>query len=55
MYLSGVSQELTEQLRDTHRVDLQDAVTMIPATKTILESTQTAIDDAEAWLAAHAG
>ena len=55
MYLSGVTAELREQLRDTHRVDLQDAVTIIPATKTILESTQTAIDDAEAWLAAHAG
>ena len=54
MYLSGVTVELTEQLRDTHRVDLEDAVTVIPATETILESTQQAIDDAESWLAAHA-
>lgn len=55
MYLSAVTPELAEQLRDTHRVDLEDAVTVIPATETILESTQTAIEDAEAWLAAHAG
>ena len=54
MYLSGVTVELAEQLRDTHRVDLEDAVTVIPATETILESTQKALDDAESWLAAHA-
>jgi hypothetical protein len=54
MYLSGVTVELAEQLRDTHRVDVADAVTVIPATETILESTQKAIDEAEAWLAAHA-
>ena len=53
MYLSGVTVELAEQLRDTHRVDLEDAVTVIPATDTILESTQQATDDAESWLAAH--
>ena len=41
MYLSGVTVELAEQLRDTHRVDLEDAVTVIPATETILESTRT--------------
>ena len=55
MYLSGVTVALAEQLRDTHRVDLEDAVTVIPATETILESTQTAIDAAEVWLASHAG
>ena len=55
MYLSGVTFELAEQLRATHRVDLEDAVTVIPATETILESTQTAVEAAEVWLASHAG
>jgi sulfate permease, SulP family len=51
LFLSGVGPDLREQLQHTHRVDLQDAVTVIPASDTILESTQRAYDDAEAWLA----
>ena len=54
LFLGGVGPELLEQLRPTHRVDLQDAVTVIPASETILESTQKAYDDAEEWLTVHA-
>ena len=54
LFLSGVQPDLHQQLQDSHRVDLQDAVTVIPASDTILESTQTALDEAEAWLGDHA-
>jgi sulfate permease, SulP family len=50
LYLSGVHPDLNEQLRSTHRVDLHDAVTVIPASDTILQSTQKALDDAQARL-----
>jgi SulP family sulfate permease len=53
LFLSGVDPELIRQLRRTKRVDLQDAVTVVPASETIFESSQTAYDQAEAWLAAH--
>jgi SulP family sulfate permease len=51
LFLSGVSAELIEQLQSTHRVDLRDAVTVVPASEALLESTQKALEDAEAWLA----
>jgi sulfate permease, SulP family len=51
LFLSGVQPDLHEQLQNTHRVDLTKAVTVVPATDTILESTQKAFDDAEALLA----
>jgi sulfate permease, SulP family len=51
LFLSGVSPDLVAQLRSTHRVDLRDAVTVVPASSTIFESTQDADADAEAWLA----
>jgi sulfate permease, SulP family len=51
LFLSGVAPELVEQLESTQRVDLRDAVTLVPAFGTLLESTQKAFDDAEAWLA----
>ena len=54
LFLSGVEPDLLDQLRRSHRLDLRDAVTVVPAADTILESTQQAYDDAEAWLAAHA-
>ncbi len=54
LFLSGVEADLLERLRRSHGVDLQDAVTVVPASETILESTQQAYDDAEAWLAVHA-
>ena len=54
LFLSGVGPELLEQLQHTRRVDLSDAVTVIPASQTILESTQKAYDAAEQWLAVHA-
>ena len=54
LFLSGVDPDLLEQLRKSHRVDLRDAVTVVPASTTILKSTRQAYDDAEAWLAAHA-
>ena len=55
LFLSGVAHDLLEQLKQTHRVDLTDAVTVVPASETILQSTQTAYDDAEEWLSVHAG
>jgi SulP family sulfate permease len=54
LYLSGVQPDLSQQLRSTHRIDLHDAVTVIPASDTILQSTQKAFDDAQARLAARA-
>jgi SulP family sulfate permease len=51
LFLSGVNPDLVEQLRHTHRVDLRDTVTIVPAHETILASTRKAYDDAEAWLA----
>jgi sulfate permease, SulP family len=51
LFLSGVQPDLHNQLQNTHRVDLRDAVTVVPASRTILESTQRAFDDAEAKLA----
>jgi len=54
LFLSGVAPDLQEQLRKTHRVDLVDAVTVVPASDTILQSTHDAVDSGEAWLVAHA-
>lgn len=54
LFLSGVDPDLLKQLQKGQRVDLQDAVTVVPASDTILASTYTALDDAEAWLAIHA-
>jgi len=53
LFLSGVSPELEQQLRRTHRVDAREAVTIVPAAATILKSTQKAYDTAEEWLARH--
>jgi SulP family sulfate permease len=53
LFLSGVQPDLHQQLLSTDRVDLQDAVTVIPASDNIMESTQKALDDAETWLAVH--
>ena len=46
--------DVLEQLRHTHRVDLRDAVTVSPASETIVESTHKACDEPEEWLAVHA-
>ena len=54
MLLSGVAPEFIEELQSTHRVDLRGAVTVVPASETILDSTEKAFEDAEAWLAIHA-
>ena len=54
LFLSGVGPDLLEQLQQTHRVDLRDAVTVVPASETLLESTHKAYNDAEEWLAVHA-
>jgi sulfate permease, SulP family len=54
LFLSGVQPVLEEQLQSTHRVDLQDAVTVVPASDTILESTHNALDAAEALLGVRA-
>jgi MFS superfamily sulfate permease-like transporter len=44
LFLSGVEPDLLKQLQKGHRVDLQDTVTVVPASDTILESTQTDLD-----------
>ncbi len=54
LFLSGVEPDLLDQLRTSQRLDLRDAVTVVSAADTILEPTQQAYDDAEAWLAMHA-
>ena len=45
LFLSGVEPDLLDQLRRSHRVDLRDAVTVVPASDTILESTQQAYEE----------
>jgi hypothetical protein len=54
LFLSGVNAHLLEQLRKTHRVNLDATVTVIPASETILQSTLTAHEKAENWLAERA-
>ncbi len=54
LFLSGLSPELIEQLQGSHRVDLRDAVTVVPASEAVLQSTNRAFEEAEAWLAAGA-
>ncbi|HEY6397574.1 MAG TPA: SulP family inorganic anion transporter [Solirubrobacteraceae bacterium] len=54
LFLSGVQPDLLEQLQKSHRLDLRDAVTVVPASETVLQSTQKAVDDADAWLAVRA-
>ena len=50
LFLSGIEPDLLNQLQKSHRIDLQNTVTVIPATDTILKSTLQAYDDAQAWL-----
>ena len=54
LFLSGVQPDLLEQLQKSHRVDLRDAVTVVPVSETVLQSTQKAFDDADTWLAVRA-
>jgi sulfate permease, SulP family len=54
LFLSGVNTQLLEQLRRTRRVNLDSTVTVIPASETILQSTLTAHEEAENWLAKRA-
>jgi len=54
LFLSGVDQALLEQLERTHRIDVREAVTVVPASETIFESTHRALHDAEGWLDSHA-
>jgi SulP family sulfate permease len=51
VFLSGVGPQLAEGLVRTHRVDLEDAVTVIPASATVHESTRAAYAAARTWLA----
>ncbi len=53
LFLSGVDPQLLRQLEKARRVDLQDAVTVVIASETVLASTRQAYADGEAWLAAH--
>lgn len=50
LFLSGVAPELVDQLHRTRRVDLRDAVTIVPASETILASTRAAHAAAQQWL-----
>jgi sulfate permease, SulP family len=54
LFLSGVQPDLLEQLQKSQGVDLRDAVTAVPSSETVLQSTQKAFDDADAWLAVRA-
>jgi sulfate permease, SulP family len=53
LFLSGVDPQLLNQLQKAHRVDLEDTVTALVASGTVLASTRQAYEDAEAWLVAH--
>ena len=53
LFLSGVDRTLLKQLEKTHRLDLRGAVTVVPASETVVESTHKARDAAAAWLASH--
>jgi len=51
LFLNGVAPQLLEQLQRTHRVDLRDAVTVVPGSETMLASTVEVYHEAETWLA----
>jgi SulP family sulfate permease len=50
LYLSGVDQGVSKQLRRVGKLDVDDVVQIVPATTTIGESTRQAITHANAWL-----
>ena len=54
LFLSGVDRDLSDQMREISPRRSRGRRDRVPRHETILESTQQARDDAEAWLAAHA-
>jgi SulP family sulfate permease len=53
LFLSGVDARLLDQLASTKRVSVDDNVTVVPASATLLQSTFDAREQAEEWLAHH--
>jgi len=49
-YLSGVSPVVGEQIRRTHRLDLDGPVKIVEATAIRGESTRRALAEGQAWL-----
>lgn len=50
LYLSGVSDELAEQLRRADKLDLKESVVLVPEEGVLGESTYDALEAAKAWL-----
>ena len=50
LYLSGVEEELSRQLRDAGKLDLERTVTLVPADATVGVSTEQALAAARAWI-----
>jgi len=53
LYLSGVGPELAELLRRTDLMDVSGPVGVFEATELVGESTEQAVQDAEAWAVQH--
>lgn len=50
LYLSGVDEETSRQLRSAGKLDLDKTVHIVPADEVIGESTEEAWESANAWL-----
>jgi SulP family sulfate permease len=50
LYLSGVNEDVSEQLRDSGKLDLDRVVQLVPADAVIGASTRQALAHASAWL-----
>lgn len=53
LYLSGLDEDLLDQLRRAGGLDLSGPVRTVPATEVLGESTRHAVHDAQAWLVRH--
>ncbi len=50
LYLSGVDEDVSEQLRQAGKLNLEGVVHLVPARAIIGEATEQALADANAWL-----
>jgi SulP family sulfate permease len=50
LYLSGLEEELAQQLRRTGKLDLEQSVGLVPVSDVMGASTRQAVADARAWL-----
>jgi SulP family sulfate permease len=50
LYLSGVTEPASKQLRSVGKLDLDNAVQLVPAEAVLGESTRRAVESANAWL-----